>query len=89
MLRGLAIRGDDEITGSVRKGNYLDILELSSEYDDFFKRHIQSMQDVEVALLTIFSQHVKSLSNWWVKQFWMKLFCAWENLNIIQYSLFV
>ncbi|XP_068205280.1 uncharacterized protein [Palaemon carinicauda] len=36
--RGLAIRGDDQIIGSVHNGNYLDVL---SEYDDYLKQHIQ------------------------------------------------
>ena len=39
--RGLAIRGDDQIIGSVHNGNYLGLLELLSEYDDFLKHHIQ------------------------------------------------
>ena len=39
--RGLAIRGDDQIIGSVHNGNYLGLLELLSEYDDFLKQHIQ------------------------------------------------
>lgn len=39
--RGLAIRGDDQIIGSVHNGNYLGMLELLSEYDDFLKQHIQ------------------------------------------------
>ena len=34
--RGLAISGDDEIIGLVRNGNYLGMLELFSDYDDFF-----------------------------------------------------
>ena len=39
--RGLAIKNDDEIIGSVRKKKYLDMLKLLSEYDDFLKQHIK------------------------------------------------
>ena len=39
--RGLSLRGDDETFGSNNNGNYLGILELISEYDDFLKRHIE------------------------------------------------
>ena len=38
--RGLAFRGDTELFGSSRNGNFLGILELISQYDDFFARHI-------------------------------------------------
>lgn len=40
--RGLAIRGDNEIIGSPRNGNFLGIIELLSEYDDFLKNHIEN-----------------------------------------------
>ena len=39
--RGLALRGDDEIIGSAHNGNYLGLLELLAEYDDFLRQHIQ------------------------------------------------
>lgn len=39
--RGLPLRGDNEILGSVSNGNYLGLLELLSEYDDFLKQHMQ------------------------------------------------
>ncbi|XP_042213159.1 uncharacterized protein LOC121860170 [Homarus americanus] len=39
---GLALRGDDEIIGSPHNGNYLGLLELLAEYDDFLRQHIQS-----------------------------------------------
>ncbi|VVC33884.1 Ribonuclease H-like domain,Domain of unknown function DUF4371 [Cinara cedri] len=39
--RGLALRGDDELVGSKSNGNYLGLLELLAEYDDFLKKHIQ------------------------------------------------
>ena len=39
--RGLALRGDNDVIGSVRNGNYQGILELLSEYDDFLKQHLQ------------------------------------------------
>ena len=40
--RGLALRGDNETFGSPHNGNYLGILELLAEYDDFLKEHIQN-----------------------------------------------
>ncbi|XP_042236882.1 zinc finger MYM-type protein 1-like [Homarus americanus] len=40
--RGLALRGDDEIIGSPHNGNYLGLLELLAEYDDFLRQHIQN-----------------------------------------------
>lgn len=39
--RGLALRGDDENIGSPHNGNYLGLLELLAEYDDFLRQHIQ------------------------------------------------
>ena len=39
--RGLPFRGHDEIIGSPHNGNYLGILELLSEYDDFLAQHIR------------------------------------------------
>jgi len=39
--RGLAFRGDDEIIGSPRNGNYLGILELVAEFDPFLSAHIK------------------------------------------------
>ncbi|MEL7308383.1 MAG: DUF4371 domain-containing protein, partial [Pseudomonadota bacterium] len=41
--RGLALRGDDENIGSPHNGNYLGLLELLSEYDDFLKQHIRKL----------------------------------------------
>lgn len=38
--RGLALRGENEIIGSSKNGNYLGILELLAEYDNFLKQHI-------------------------------------------------
>ena len=38
--RGLAFRGSDEIIGSPNNGNFLGLLELISEYDDFLSQHI-------------------------------------------------
>ena len=50
--RGLAIKDDDnEIIGSVRNGNYLGMLELLSEYDDFLKQHIQRHTSCESGML--------------------------------------
>ena len=39
--RGLALRGENEIMGSAANGNYLGMLELLAQYDDFLKQHIQ------------------------------------------------
>lgn len=38
--RGLAFRGEDEVFGSVRNGNFMMCLELIAEYDPFLKAHI-------------------------------------------------
>ncbi|XP_046753097.1 zinc finger MYM-type protein 1-like [Diprion similis] len=38
--RGLPFRGDNEIIGYAHNGNYLGLLELLAEYDDFLKGHI-------------------------------------------------
>ncbi|XP_065675880.1 uncharacterized protein LOC136092089 [Hydra vulgaris] len=40
--RGLALRGKNETVGSSKNGNYLGILELIAEYDNFLKRHIEN-----------------------------------------------
>ncbi|XP_047144754.1 zinc finger MYM-type protein 1-like [Hydra vulgaris] len=45
--RGLALRGNNETIGSPNNGNYLGLLELLAEYDDFLghkihKKHCQS-----------------------------------------------
>ncbi|XP_065664704.1 uncharacterized protein LOC136086337 [Hydra vulgaris] len=40
--RGLALRGKNEIVGSSKNGNYLGILELFAEYDNFLKQHIEN-----------------------------------------------
>lgn len=40
--RGLAFRGDTELIGSARNGNYLGILELIAQYDVFLAQHIQN-----------------------------------------------
>lgn len=39
--RGLALRGDNEIFGSNRNGNFLMALELISEFDPFLAKHIE------------------------------------------------
>ncbi|XP_012232547.2 uncharacterized protein [Linepithema humile] len=39
--RGLAFRGDNKLLGLSGNGNYLGLLELIAEYDDFLKHHIQ------------------------------------------------
>jgi len=40
--RDLALRGDAESIGSPHNGNYLEMLELLAEYDDFLMQHIQN-----------------------------------------------
>lgn len=40
--RGLAFRGDNELVGSPRNGNFLGILELIAQYDDFLAQHIET-----------------------------------------------
>lgn len=40
--RGLASRGENEIIGSSKNGNYLGVLELLAEYDNFLKQHIEN-----------------------------------------------
>jgi len=39
--RGLAFRGDNETIGSANNGNYLGLMELVAEYDDFLKQHME------------------------------------------------
>ena len=39
--RGLAIRGDNEIIGSPKNGNFLGLIELLGEYDTVLAKHIQ------------------------------------------------
>jgi hypothetical protein len=39
--RGLAFRGDDELIGSPRNGNFLGNLELLTEYDPFLSAHLK------------------------------------------------
>ncbi|XP_068235590.1 uncharacterized protein [Palaemon carinicauda] len=40
--RGFAFRGDNELVGSPRYGNFLGILELIAQYDDFLAQHIKT-----------------------------------------------
>lgn len=40
--RGLAFRGENETLGSTRNGNYLRILELLAEYDEFLRGHLET-----------------------------------------------
>lgn len=40
-VRGLAFRGSTEKFGCPENGNYMGVLELLSEYDDFLKKHIE------------------------------------------------
>jgi hypothetical protein len=54
--RGLALRGENETLGSASNGNYLGLLELLSDYDDFLKQHIQNHSNLG-------SGHVNYLSS--------------------------
>ena len=40
-VRGLALRGDNEHLGSVHNGNFLGIMELLGEIDDFTAEHLR------------------------------------------------
>lgn len=40
--RGLAFRGENQKLGSPKNGNYLGILELVAEYDEFLRQHIKT-----------------------------------------------
>lgn len=40
--RNLAFRGDNEIIGSPNNGNFLILIELIAEYDDFLKNHLKN-----------------------------------------------
>lgn len=39
---GLAFRGDNELVGSPRNGNFLGILELIAQFDNFLEQHIKN-----------------------------------------------
>ena len=41
VIRGLALRGSNQVFGSEHNGNYLGCLELLSEYDPFLAQHIE------------------------------------------------
>ena len=41
-MRGLALRGTDEIIGSVHNGNYLSIIELLAKYDGLLANHVNN-----------------------------------------------
>ena len=41
-MRGLALRGTDEIIGSVHNGNYLDIIELLGRYNGLLTNHVNN-----------------------------------------------
>ena len=41
-MRGLALRGTDEIMGSVHNGNYLAIIELLVKYDGLLANHVSN-----------------------------------------------
>ncbi|XP_031345831.1 zinc finger MYM-type protein 1-like [Photinus pyralis] len=40
--RGLALRGDNELIGSRNNGNYLGLVELIAQYDDFLQQHLKT-----------------------------------------------
>ena len=39
--RGLAFRAENQTIGSIKTGNFLGILELSSEFDTFLEEHLK------------------------------------------------
>ena len=39
--RGLPFRGENQIIGSAKNGNYLGVLELLSEFDSFLEEHLK------------------------------------------------
>lgn len=42
ILKFICERGDNEIFGSPKNGNYIGVLELLAEYDSFLKQHIEN-----------------------------------------------
>ena len=60
--RGLALRGENEIMGhgSAANGNYLGMVELLAQYDDFMKQHTQKHANLGSGLViqTIFPQQL-------------------------------
>ena len=52
----MALRGENEIMRSAANGNYLGMLELLAQYDDFLKQHIQKHANLG-------SGHTKYLSS--------------------------
>ena len=65
--RGLPFRGDNEILGSPHNGNFLGLLELLSEYDEFLKAHLlkygnQGKGNVSYISSTIYEELIKIMS---------------------------
>ena len=58
-------RGENEIMGSAANGNYLGMLELLAQYDDFLKQHIQKHANLGSGHTNYLSStiYVKSLYN--------------------------
>ena len=62
--RGLPFRGENQIIGSAKNGNYLGILELLSEFDTFLEEHLKLMEIVEKETSHIYLQtFVRNLLN--------------------------
>ena len=56
--RGLAFRGDNETMVSPRNGNYLGMLEVIAQYDDFLSNHLQEHANRGRGHINYLSHHV-------------------------------
>ncbi|XP_050548085.1 uncharacterized protein LOC126909696 [Daktulosphaira vitifoliae] len=84
--RGLAFRGEKQVFGSPRNGNYLGILELIAEYDDFLDKHIKNngscgSGNTNYLSSTICEEIVQLIK----KKFLMKLSLESSSKNTIPY----
>ena len=62
--RGLPFRGENQIIGSAKNGNYLGILELLSEFDTSLEEHLKLLEIVEKRTRHIYLQtFVRDLLN--------------------------
>lgn len=56
--RNLSFRGSDEIIGSVHNGNFLGLIELLADYDDFLKTHLLQNSNCGSGKTNHLSHHV-------------------------------
>ena len=85
---GLAVRGDDESIGSPRNGNYLGMLEILAECDDFLMQHIQNHANrgsghTNYLSSAIFEELVRLMGNQVLSEIISRINCQ----NTIQYLL--